>query len=62
MASDIYVYYINSLSNQIGRYNKDQSPYLRYRTIKEQLYCHIPKQTLRDAIKMRTKRLNAKKS
>ena len=51
MASYIYVYYINSLSTQIGRYNKDQSLYLGYRAIKDQLYCHIPKQTLRDAIK-----------
>ena len=51
MLTYIYVHDGNSLSTQIGRYNKDQSPFLRYRTIKEQLYCHIPKQTLRDAIK-----------
>ena len=51
MVTYIYVHYGNSLSTQIGRYNKDQSLYLRYRAIKEQSYCHIPKQTLRDAIK-----------
>ena len=51
MVTYIYVHYGNSLSAQTGRCNKDQSPYLRYRTIKKQSYCHIPKQTLRDAIK-----------